>query len=125
MKVRQKRPLRTRIRFRVEVRGSRQSFDAEAQDVSVEGLCLWSPILMAIGDRAGASLRFQGGSETSLSFEVRWARAEGANGYRMGVEFVHTAETRRAMQKVMWEIESGALRGDEPAGPPTMPGRSF
>jgi len=78
---------------------------------------------MTIGDRAGTSLRFQGGSETSLSFEVRWARAEGTTGYRLGVEFVHTPETRKAMQKLMWEIESGTLRGEDPVRPSPTPQR--
>ena len=108
------RPVRTRFTFRVEVRGSRQEFGAEARDISVEGLCFSSPILMAIGDRAGTSLCFQGRPATLLSFEVRWAKPEGATRYLLGVEFVHTPESRKAMQALMWEIQSGQVRGDDP-----------
>lgn len=108
------RPVRTRIRFSVEVRSSRQSFEAEARDVSVNGLCLSSPILMTIGDRAGTSLRIPGGTEASLSFEVRWARPDGASRYLLGVEFVHIPESRKALQKLMWQIESGAVRSVVP-----------
>jgi hypothetical protein len=111
------RPFRTRFKFRVEVRGSRQEFVGEARDVSVEGLCFSSPILMKIGDRAGASLCFQGRRATSLSFEVRWAAPEGTKRYLLGVEFVHTPESRKAMQALMWEIESGRVRGDDPPAP--------
>ena len=107
------RPVRTRFKFRVEVRGSRQEFVAEARDVSVDGLCLSSPILLKIGDRAGTSLCFQGRPASSLSFEVRWAKPEGTKRYLLGVEFVHTPESRKAMQALMWEIQSGQVRGDE------------
>ena len=109
------RAVRIRFKFRVEVRGSRQEFGAEARDLSVEGLCFSSPILMRIGDRAGTSLCFQGRPATSLSFEVRWAKPEGTKRYLLGVEFVHTSESRKAMQALMWEIQSGQVRGDEPA----------
>lgn len=106
------RAARTRVKFKVEVRGSRQEFGAEARDVSVEGLCFTSPILMTIGDRAGASLCFQGRPATSLSCEVRWARPEGTNRYLLGVEFAHTPESRKAMHTLMWEIQSGTVRGE-------------
>ena len=115
MPLRKPRPARTRFKFRVEVRGSRQEFGAEARDVSVEGLCFLSPILMTAGDRAGTSLCFRGRPSTSLSFEVRWSRPEGANRYLLGVEFVHTPESRKTMQALMWEIQSGTVRGEEPA----------
>ncbi len=110
--LRKPRPARIRFKFRVEVRGSRQEFDAEARDVSVDGLCFSSPILLKIGDRAGTSLCFQGRPATSLSFEVRWARPEGTTRYLLGVEFVHTPESRKAMQVLMGEIQSGAARGE-------------
>lgn len=108
--IKKARPIRTRFKFRVEVRGSRQEFGAEARDVSVEGLCFSSPILMKIGDRAGVSLCFQGRPAISLSFEVRWAKPEGTRRYLIGVEFVHTPESRRAIQALMWEIQSGKVR---------------
>ena len=109
------RPARTRLKFKVEVRGSRQEFGAEGRDISVEGLSFSSPILMRVGDRAGTSLCFHGRPLTSLSFEVRWTRPEGANRYLLGVEFVHTPESRKAMQALMWEIQSGTVRAEEPA----------
>jgi hypothetical protein len=109
------RPARTRLKFKVEVRGSRQEFGAEGRDISVEGLSFSSPILMRVGDRAGTSLCFHGRPLTSLSFEVRWTRPEGANRYLLGVEFVHTPESRKTMQALMWEIQSGTVRGEEPA----------
>jgi hypothetical protein len=105
------RPVRIRIRFRVEIRDSRRQFDAEARDVSIDGLCLSSPILMTIGDRAGTSLHVPGRPLIPLSFEVRWARVEGPKSYLLGVEFVHTSETRKALQKLMWQIESGEIKG--------------
>jgi hypothetical protein len=111
------RAIRTRLKFRVEVRGSRQEFGAEARDVSVEGLCFSSPILMNIGDRAGTSLCFQGRPATSLSVEVRWAMPDGTKRYRIGVEFLHTPESRKAMQALLWEIESGRVRGVEAPAP--------
>ncbi len=111
------RPVRTRCRFRIEVRGSRQEFDAEARDISIEGLCFSSPILLKIGDRAGVSLCFQGRPALSLSFEVRWARPDGEKRYLLGVEFVHTPESRKAMHALMWEIESGKIRGNDRATP--------
>ena len=113
--IKKPRPVRIRVKFRIEVRGSRQEFGAEARDISVEGLCFSSPILMRVGDRAGTSLCFHGRPPTSLSSEVRWARPAEANRYLLGVEFVHTPESRKAMQALMWEIQSGAVRGEEPA----------
>jgi hypothetical protein len=107
------RPVRIRFKFRVEVRGSRQEFVAEARDISVAGLCLSSPIRMQIGDRAGTSLCFPGRRPVSLSFEIRWARPDAATRTLLGVEFVHTAESRKAMESLMWEIQSGAVQGEE------------
>jgi hypothetical protein len=112
---RKPRPVRTRIRFRVEVRGSRQEFGADARDLSVDGLCVSSPILLSIGDRAGVSLCFQGRPAMSLPAEVRWARPEGTTRYLLGVEFIHTPESSKAMRALMWEIQSGVVRADEPA----------
>lgn len=120
MKPRRQRPVRTRIRFSVEIRSPRSSFDAEARDLSVDGLCLSSPILLMIGDRAGTTFRL-GGAELSLSFEVRWARPDGEHRYLLGVEFVHTAESRKSLQKLMWQVDSGAVRGSGPSQPPPAP----
>jgi hypothetical protein len=115
--MRKPRPVRTRFGFRVEVRGSRQEFGAEARDVSVDGLCVSSPILLKIGDRAGASLYFRGRPAISLSCEIRWARPERSKRYLLGVEFVHTPESQKAMQALMWEIQSGQVRRDDPPAP--------
>jgi hypothetical protein len=65
------RPVQTRCRFRTEVPGSRQEFDAEARDVSIEGLRFSSPILLKIRDRAGIPLCFQGRPTLSVSVEDR------------------------------------------------------
>ena len=110
---RRSRPVRTRIKFPVEVRGSRQSFDAQAHDVSVGGLCLSSPILLAIDDRAGTTLHVPDEPGIPLSFEVRWARPEGTSRYLIGGEIVHTSESLKAMQRLMWQIDSGSVRGGE------------
>jgi|SRR6185436_3541651 len=117
MPLRKSRPIRTRCRFRIEVRGSRQEFDAEARDVSVDGLCFSSPILLKLGDRVGISLCFQGRPAFPLSVEIRWARPEGMTRHLLGVEFVHTPASRKAMQALLWEIESGRVRGDEAPAP--------
>ena len=105
------RAARTRIRFRVEIRDSRRTFDAESRDVSVDGLSFASPILMRIGDRVGTSLHLEGIESVSLSFEIRWARPEGPKSYLTGVEFMHTPESRKAMQKLLWQIDSGTVKG--------------
>ena len=116
------RALRTRIRFRVEIRDSRRAFDAESRDISVDGLSLTSPILMTIGDRAGTSLHLEGTAPVSLSFEVRWARKDGEKAYLLGVEFVHTDESRKELQKLMWQIDSGTVKGvARAAGGPRRP----
>lgn len=106
---RRSRPVRTRIRFRVEIRGSRQSFFGEAVDLSVEGICFASPILLVAGERVGATLHFQGGLQHSISLEIRWTRAEGGPRYLIGAEFVHLSESRKAMQRLLWQIESGQV----------------
>jgi len=111
--LRRSRPVRIRIRFRVEIRDSRRQFDAQARDVSIDGLCLSSPILMMVGERAGTSLHVPGHPAIPLSFEVRWARPEGPQSYLLGVEFVHSSETRKALQKLMWQIESGEIQGTD------------
>ena len=98
------RPVRTRIRFRVEIRGSRQSFAADARDLSVEGFCFSSPIRLTVGDRAGASL-----FDVSLSFEVRWVRPDGPTRTLVGAEFLHTPETRKRLRALMWQIDSGTV----------------
>jgi hypothetical protein len=113
--VKKSRAARIRIRFPVEVRGSRQSFRAEATDLSVEGLCCRSPILLVAGERAGISLLFQGASPIQLSFEVRWIRPAGASHYLTGVEFVHTPVSRKAFQQLIWRVESGELQGAKEA----------
>ncbi len=95
----------------MEIRGSRQSFRAEAIDLSVDGLCFRSPILLVAGERAGTSLLFPNVPPFLLSFEVRWARADGASHYRTGAEFIHTKESRKTFQTLLWRIESGALQG--------------
>jgi len=110
-KLKSPRAVRVRIRFSLEIRGSRQSFRGEAIDLSVDGLCFRSPILLVEGERAGASLLFPGAPPIPLSFEVRWVRPDGPSHYRTGVEFVHSAESRKSFQKLLWQIESGALRG--------------
>ena|SRR5436190_3606913 len=107
------RSVRTRIRFEVEIRGSRQSFFAEAVDLSVEGLCFSSPILLVAGERVGATLHFPDGLKHSLSLEVRWTRPEPGARSLIGAEFVHLSESRKAMQRLMWKIESGEVRGLE------------
>ncbi len=130
MSLRKPRPVRTRFAFRVEVRGSRQEFGAEARDVSDDGLCVSTPILLKIGDRAGISLCFQSRPAISLPCEVRWARPEGTKRYLMAVEFVHTPESRKAIEAPMWEIQSGQVRRDDPPAPSPFlggtasPGRS-
>lgn len=106
------RPIRTWFKFKIEIRGPRQEFGAQARDISVEGLCFSSPILMKIGERAGVSLCFRGRPAISLSFEVRWAKPEETKRYLVGVEFVHTPESRKAMQALMWEIQSGKVQGE-------------
>jgi len=105
------RPARTRVRFRVEIRGSRQSFLAEGRDLSVEGLCFSSPILLVAGERVGATLQFQKGREHKISMEVRWTRTETAKRYLIGAEFVHLSESRKSMQRLLWQIESGLVMG--------------
>jgi hypothetical protein len=108
------RPVRTRIRFKIEIRGSRQSFYGEARDLSVEGLCFSSPILLVPGERVGATLHFQEGLEHSISLEVRWTGPETAQRYLIGAEFVHLSESRKAMQRLLWKIESGLVKGADP-----------
>jgi hypothetical protein len=108
--IKRSRAARIRFRFKVEVRDSRRAFEAEARDVSIDGLCLSSPILLRVGDRVGTTLFVRGGPPISLSFEVRWAQPDGPSRYRIGVEFVHTPESRKALQKLMWQIESGAVQ---------------
>jgi hypothetical protein len=108
------RPVRTRILFQVEVRGSRQSFFAEARDLSVEGICFSSPILLVAGERVGATLHFQKDLKHSISMEVRWTRTETARRYLIGAEFIHLSESRKAMQRLLWQIESGLVQGADP-----------
>lgn len=115
MRSRGPRGVRIRIRFPVEIRGSRQVFRAEAVDLSVNGLCFRSPILLVEGERAGASLLFREVAPIPLPFEVRWIRSGGPP-YLTGVEFVHTAESRKVFEKLLWQIESGALQGWAPKG---------
>jgi len=110
------RPPRTRIHFKVEIRGSRQSFFGEAVDLSIEGLCFSSPILLVAGERVGATLYFQGGLEQATSLEIRWARTEDSPRYLIGAEFVHLSESRKAMQRLLWQIESGHVKGTERDG---------
>jgi len=107
------RPLRTRIHFDVEIRGSRQSFFGNALDLSVEGICFSSPILLVAGERVGATLHFKEGVAPSLSLEIRWTRTEGSPRYLIGAEFVHLSESRKAMQRLLWQIESGQVTGTE------------
>src|SRR5436190_52452 len=83
------RSVRTRIRFEVEIRGSRQSFFAEAVDLSVEGLCFSSPILLVAGERVGATLHSPDGLKHSLSLEVRWTRPEPGPRSPIAAEVVH------------------------------------
>src|SRR5436190_20449500 len=92
------RSVRTRIRFEVEIRGSRQSFIGEAVDLSADGLCFSSPILLVAGERVGATLHFPDGLKHSLSLEVRWARAGDGGRCLIGAEFVHLSESRKVMQ---------------------------
>ena len=106
------RPSRLRIRFSLEVRGSRQSFRGEGIDLSVEGLCFLSPILLVAGERVGTSLQFRDSRPIPLSFEVRWSRPEGPKHYRTGGEFVHDEESRKVLRKLLWQIESGSVQGD-------------
>ena len=112
MPPRKLRHARIRFTFKVDVRGSRHEFGAEARDVSVDGLCISSPMMLKIGDRVGMSLCFRGRPAISLSCEVRWAGPEGTKRYLLGVEFIHTPESRKAMEALMWEIQSGAVRGE-------------
>jgi hypothetical protein len=107
-----------RIRFSLEVRGSRQSFPTEGHDLSVEGLCFLSPILLVAGERVGTSLKFRDTFLTPLSLEVRWSRPEGPKHYLIGGEFVHGEASRKALRKLLWQIESGSVRGDAPRPPP-------
>ncbi|HLY72944.1 MAG TPA: PilZ domain-containing protein [Planctomycetota bacterium] len=108
------RAVRTRISFQVEIRGSRQSFIAEARDLSVEGICFSSPILLVAGERVGATLHFQEGLKTVLSMEIRWTRTESSRRYLIGAEFVHLSESRKSMQRLIWQIDSGLVKGAEP-----------
>jgi len=110
---RKPRPVRTRIRFAVEIRGSRQSFFGESRDLSVEGLCFTSPILLVAGERVGATFYFQKDVKHSLSLEIRWVRTESSPHYLIGAEFVHLSETRKLTQRLLWEIESGQVKGTE------------
>ena len=105
------RPVRTRIRFKVEIRGSRQSFFGESRDLSVEGLCFISPILLVAGERVGATLYFQEGVDHSVSLEIRWVRTETSPHYLIGAEFVHLSESRKSIQRLLWQIESGLVKG--------------
>jgi hypothetical protein len=107
------RPVRTRICFKVEIRGSRQSFLAEARDLSVEGICFSSPILLVAGERVGATLHVPAAPAHSISLEIRWTRTETAQRYLIGAEFVHLSESRKAMQRLLWQIESGLVKGTD------------
>lgn len=111
-RLKRSRPSRLRLRFSLEVRGSRQSFPGEGRDLSVEGLCFLSPILLVAGERVGTSLRFRDVLPIPLSFEVRWSRPEGPNHYLIGAEFVHDDESRKVLRKLLWQIESGSVQGD-------------
>ena len=116
-RLKRSRPSRLRLRFSLEVRGSRQSFAGEGRDLSVEGLCFLSPILLVAGERVGTSLRFRDTLPIPLSFEVRWSRPEGPQHYRIGGEFVHDAGSRKVLSKLLWQIESGSVQGDAPRSP--------
>ena len=107
------RPVRTRIRFPMEIRGSRQPFSGESIDLSAEGICFNSPILLVTGERVGATLCFRGGLKHHISMEIRWIRADGSPRYLIGAEFVHLSETRKAMQRLLWQIESGQVKSME------------
>ena len=116
-RLKRNRPARLRIRFSLEVRGSRQSFQGEGRDLSVEGLSFLSPILLVAGERVGTSLQFPDSLPIPLSLEVRWSMPEGAKHYRIGGEFVHGEESRKALRKLLWQIESGSVQGDAPRPP--------
>ncbi len=117
-RLKRSRPARLRIRFSLEVRGSRQFFQAQGCDLSVEGLCFLSPILLVAGERVGTSLQFRDVLPIPLSFEVRWSRPEGLKHYLIGGEFVHREDSRKALRKLLWQIESGTVQGEGPRPPP-------
>ena len=104
------RALRVRIRLQAEIRGASHRFQAETRDISVDGMRLLSPIRMAVGERGGVTLDLPGGFRPTASVEIRWEKPNGATTF-LGVQLIHTPETLKAFQKLLWEIESGRVKG--------------
>lgn len=67
---------------------------------------------MPIGERVGLSLCFVDGARVSLPADIRWVKSQESLGYLLGVEFAHTPESKKVLQRLVWELHTGTLTGE-------------
>jgi hypothetical protein len=109
-----RRDMRLLVDIPVELRGERRHAGS-VRDLSLNGLRVrLAASHVTVGERVGVSLRIPGLEGLDFAAEVRWAkRHEIGLGCDAGLEFDHTAESRRKVQAILWEVQSGALHDVE------------
>jgi hypothetical protein len=99
------------IAIPVEIR-SEKLIQGSARDISEGGVRVRLEQSVKMDDRVGVTLRLPGFANSDLNFsgEVRWVRREAFGaGCDAGLEFDHTPETRKKLQLMLWELQSGNL----------------
>lgn len=108
MTLRPRRDPRLLTDIETEIRGARRH-DGRARDLSVGGLRVRLPDShVVVGERLGVTLRVVGLVAMAFAAEVRWVRRhEIGLGCDAGLEFDHTPDSRRLLQQLLWELQSG------------------
>ena len=100
---------RTATKFRVEVRGSYGRAVCSGRDLSIDGIRLRGDMLALPEERITIRLLLPPPYEVSFLAKVKWGRADGARNYVLGVRFLHTFDSRKKLQQLLNEVQTGRL----------------
>jgi len=105
-----RRELRMLVDIRAELRGERAVLPASVRDLSVYGLRIRFAGRITLGERVGVTLTLPGFASIDFSGDVRWiSRRDFGVEWDAGLEINHTEESRKTMQLLLWELQSGSL----------------
>lgn len=111
---RMKRPrkeMRHLVEFPVEIRGPKRSFEASGRDLAFSGLRVrYSIHHLAPNERIGLTLHLPVG-RIELVADVRWSQRTSDHWEEnVGLEFIHSPETRQRLHEIIVSLESGRLK---------------
>jgi hypothetical protein len=106
-----RKSIRIAIQVTVEIGGHKGAAIGKALDITPEGVLVRAPHSYGVGERVALTLRVPKFAQRfDFAAEVKWLEPAGSmKEFYIGCLFVHTAESKRLIDLLVWELATGNI----------------